>query len=128
MANPITQSDLTGNYDVFIYESNTDPVGVIRNEELILIYAEANHISNPSGAVTAINIVREAADLGPYTGGTTPEELVEEILYNRRYSLFAEGGHRWIDARRFGILDTLPIDRAGDDVFIQFPIPLTENQ
>ena len=72
--------------------------------------------------------VRNAAGLDNYTGGTSPAELVAEILYNRRYSLFAEGGHRWIDARRFGILNTLPIDRAGDGTFEQFPIPLTENQ
>ncbi len=126
--NPATQAGLTGSYDVFIYESNVASVGVIRNEELVLLYAEANHISNPPLAVNAINAVRNAAGLDNYTGGTSPAELVAEILYNRRYSLFAEGGHRWIDARRFGILNTLPIDRAGDGTFEQFPIPLTENQ
>ncbi len=126
--NPVTQSGLTGTYDVFIYQSNTDPVGLMRNEELILLYAEANHISNPGEAITAINVVRDAAGLDPYTGGASPSELVDEIIYNRRYSLFAEGGHRWIDARRFGILNTLPLDRAGDGTFEQFPVPLTENQ
>lgn len=126
--NPATQSGLTGSYDVFIYESNTDQVAIIRNEELILLYAEANHISSPSDAIAAIDIVRSAAGLEAYTGGMSPAELVDEILYNRRYSLFAEGGHRWIDARRFGILNTLPIDRTGDGTFEQFPIPLTENQ
>lgn len=126
--NPITQAGLTGTHDVFIYSSNIDDVPIIRNEELILLYAEANHISNPTEAVNAINIIRDSANLDPYTGGTSPAELVTEILYNRRYSLFAEGGHRWIDARRFGILNTLPLDRPGDGTFIQFPIPLTENQ
>jgi hypothetical protein len=126
--NPATQSGLTGSYDVFIYTSNTDPVAFIRNEELILLYAEANHISNPGEAVNAINIVRASAGLDAYDGGTSPAELVNEIIYNRRYSLFAEGGHRWIDARRFGVLDALPLDRAGDGTFVQFPVPLTENQ
>jgi hypothetical protein len=45
----------------------------------------------------------------------------------RRYSLYAEG-HRWIDMRRYDRLDELPTDRPEDDVFVQFPIPLTENQ
>lgn len=126
--NPIVQAGLTGTHDVFIYDSNIDEVALIRNEELILLYAEANHISNPDEAVNAINILRASAGLDAYSGGSSPAELVDEILYNRRYSLFAEGGHRWIDARRFGILNTLPLDRAGDGIFVQFPIPLTENQ
>ncbi|GHC42820.1 RagB/SusD family nutrient uptake outer membrane protein [Ulvibacter litoralis] len=126
--NPLTQSNLTGFYDVFIYESNIDPVAIIRNEELILLYAEANHISSPSTAVSAINVIRNAAGIGPYTGGTSPAELVNEILTQRRYSLFAEGGHRWIDLRRFNRLNELPLDRSGDGTFEQFPTPLTENQ
>ncbi|MCW8980833.1 RagB/SusD family nutrient uptake outer membrane protein [Altibacter sp.] len=125
---PLTSDNLTGSYDVFVYQSNEDPVAIIRNEELLLLYAEANHISNPAVAVAAIDVVRTAAGLDPYTGGTAPADLVDEILYNRRYSLFAEGGHRWIDLRRFNRLGVLPIDRAGDAIFEQFPIPLTENQ
>jgi hypothetical protein len=94
----------------------------------VLLYAEALHISNPSEAVAAINIVRNAADLDDYTGGTSPEELVDEILLQRRYSLFAEGGHRWIDMRRFNRLDQLPNDRPQDNVFTQFPTPAAENR
>ncbi|GAA4276816.1 RagB/SusD family nutrient uptake outer membrane protein [Aquimarina mytili] len=126
--NPLTQDNLTGGYDVFIYDSNTAPVAIVRNEELILLYAEANHISDPAEAVNAINAVRTAASLGPYMGGTTPAELVTEILKQRRYSLFAEGGHRWIDLRRFNRLNELPLDRAGDATFEQFPTPANENR
>ncbi|WP_459212710.1 RagB/SusD family nutrient uptake outer membrane protein [Aquimarina rhabdastrellae] len=125
---PLTQSNLTGEYDVFIYDSNVASVPIIRNEELILLYAEANHISNPTEAVNAINVIRNAAGLPNYSGGNTAAELVDEILNQRRYSLFAEGGHRWIDLRRFDRLGDLPIDRAGDATFSQFPIPANENQ
>ncbi|GAA0754592.1 RagB/SusD family nutrient uptake outer membrane protein [Psychroflexus lacisalsi] len=124
----LTQSDLSGLYNVFVYKTIVDDVDVIRNEELVLLYAEALHISNPSEAVAAINIVRNAADLDDYTGGTSPEELVDEILLQRRYSLFAEGGHRWIDMRRFNRLDQLPNDRPQDNVFTQFPTPAAENR
>lgn len=125
---PLSNAGLTGAYDVFIYESNTDPVGVIRNEELVLLNAEANHIVNPAEAINSINFVRNAAGLSDYSGGSAPSDLVEEILQQRRYSLFAEGGHRWIDVRRFGRLDELPIDRTGDNIVSQFPTPQNENR
>jgi starch-binding outer membrane protein, SusD/RagB family len=121
----ITLDDLTGNYDVFVYESQTESIPIIRNEELILLYAEANISINPGEAVNALNIVREAATLDPYTGPTDAASLTDEMLTQRRYSLYAEG-HRWIDMRRYGRLDQLPLARPEDDVFQQFPIPLTE--
>ncbi|GGX24819.1 hypothetical protein GCM10007384_27330 [Aquimarina muelleri] len=120
--------DLVGEHDVFIYKSNIDPVPVMKNEELILLYAEANHISDPVAAVAAIDVVRTAAGLPAYTGSTTPTDLVNEILKQKRYSLFAEGGHRWIDLRRFNKLGELPIDRTGDGTFEQFPTPANENK
>lgn len=124
---PLTFDFLTGEYAVFRYKSNTDAIPIIRNEELILLYAEANIYSNPEEAVEALNIIRQAAGLDPYSGPTTETALIDEMLMQRRYSLYAEG-HRLIDVRRYNRLDELPIDREGDDVFEQFPIPLTENQ
>ncbi|GAA4111650.1 hypothetical protein GCM10022393_09550 [Aquimarina addita] len=123
-----TDDDLFGEYDVFIYDSNVASVPIIRNEELILLSAEANHITDPAASVVAIDVIRTAAGLPAYTGGTSPAELVDEILNQRRYSLFAEGGHRWIDLRRFDRLDELPIDRPGDGLFEQFPTPANENR
>lgn len=125
---PLTQSGLSGIYNVFVYDNITANVDIIRNEELILLYAEAIHLSDPAGAVSAINVIRNAADIGDYTGGITPGELVDEILFQKRYSLFAEGGHRWIDMRRFNRLDELPNDRPEDSVFQQFPTPAAENR
>ncbi len=124
---PLSQDGLSGNYAVFRYTSLIDDIPIIRNEELILLYAEANITVNPDEAVNALNIIRESAGLNPYTGPTDTESLIDEMLKQRRYSLYAEG-HRWIDVRRYNRLDELPIARADDDVFVQFPIPLTENQ
>jgi hypothetical protein len=123
----ITFDGLSGDYDFFVYTSRTDDIPIIRNAELILLYAEANISINPSEAVEALNVIRNSASLPDYSGPVTQAALVTEMLKQRRYELYGEG-HRLIDARRFGILDTLPIDRPGDDVFPQFPIPLTENQ
>jgi starch-binding outer membrane protein, SusD/RagB family len=120
------QDDLKSNYDFFLYKSNIDPIPIIRNEELILIYAEVKaHTNDPSEAIKAINRIRSAAGLSPYSGGNDTNSLITEILKQRRYSLFGEG-HRWIDLRRYNLLNQLPIDRPGDDVWIQFPIPANE--
>lgn len=120
--------NLTSNYDVMLYTSQADNIPIIRNEELILIYAEASiHEGNLGDAVTAIDEIRTSHGLDPYTGPVTQDALIDEMLMQRRYSLFAEG-HRWIDMRRYGRTEQLPKDRTGDDVWIQFPIPATENQ
>lgn len=117
---------MAGAYDVWIYQSSTDPIGIIRNEELLLLYAEANMVSNPGDAEMAINVVRSAAGLADVTPGTVNED---RIIFERRYSLFAEG-HRWIDMRRFGRLADInqDFDRPGDlsPVPSQFPIPQSE--
>jgi hypothetical protein len=117
---------LSSNRDVWVYTSSTAPIPIIRNEELILIYAEANIQNNDlSDATTAINIIRNGHNLGNYSGAMTQPALITEILNQRRYSLFCEG-HRWIDMRRYNLLNTLPIDRTGDQVWTEFPLPVSE--
>jgi starch-binding outer membrane protein, SusD/RagB family len=92
----------------------------------VLIYAEVQaQLGNTGNALTAINRIRNAASLGNYTGATDLNSLITEILKQRRYSLLGEG-HRWIDVRRYDRLKELPIDRTGDDVWVQFPRPATE--
>jgi hypothetical protein len=123
---PAALSDLSSNRDVWLYTSSTAPVGIIRNEELILIYAEANiQLNNFVEGVKAINKIRNGHGLGNYTGAVTKAALITEMLNQRRYSLFFEG-HRWVDLRRYNLLNTLPLDRPGDDVWSLFPLPVTE--
>jgi len=120
-------SGLSGNRDVWVYTSGTAPAAIIRNEELILIYAEANiQLGHFPDAIVALNRIRTQHNLSPYAGAITTGALLTEMLNQRRFSLFYEG-HRWIDLRRYGLLNTLPIDRAGDDVWTMFPLPVTEN-
>lgn len=123
---PASLSGLTGNRDVWVYTSSTSPIGIIRNEELILIYAEANiQLENLNEGVKAINVIRNGHGLPDYNGPVTKPALITEMLNQRRYSLFFEG-HRWIDLRRYNLLNTLPLDRSGDDVWSEFPLPTTE--
>jgi hypothetical protein len=104
---PRTLGGITGKYDPNVYPSQTAPVSIIRNEELILISAEAKAKSgNLTGAVSDINIIRQTAgSLPAYSGPVTQEALVNEVLRQRRYSLFYEG--QWlVDLRRLGRLNT----------------------
>ncbi len=121
----LTLDGLSGDYDVNVFKSLEDFIPFIRNEELILISAEANVGTDNTAAVAAINAVRNANNIGDYTGGTSNQELMDEIMYQRRYSLFGEG-HRWVDMRRWGRLSELPIDRPDDDVWELFPRPVSE--
>lgn len=119
---------LSSNRDVWVYTSSTAPIPIVRNEELVLIYAEANMQLNAfPDAVSALNVIRSAHGLAPYSGAVTASALLNELLYERRFSLYCEG-HRWIDLRRYNLLSTLPIDRAGDEVWSEFPIPVSEAQ
>ena len=119
-------SGLSSDRDVWVYQSSTAPIPIVRNEELILIYAEAKIQTNSlSEAVTALNVIRAGHNLSPYSGAVTQAALIDEMLKQRRFSLFYEG-HRWIDVRRYDKLNTLPVDRPGDDVWSAMPIPQTE--
>ncbi|MHA7128051.1 RagB/SusD family nutrient uptake outer membrane protein [Algoriphagus namhaensis] len=119
---------LEGTHQDARWPSNTAPIPFIRNEELILLKAEAHaNLSQAAEAVAAINIIRNAAGLGDYTGATTTDALIDEILYQRRYSLWAEPwGHRWIDARRYNRLDEIPTSYDGGTIFTEFPHPQAE--
>ena len=121
-----TSQGLNSDRDVWVYTSNTAAMAIVRNEELILINAEANiQLNNFPAAITALNVIRAKHNLPPYSGAQTQSALINEMLYERRYSLFFEG-HRWIDVRRYNLLNTLPLDRPTDNVWGQFPLPVSE--
>ncbi|WP_074409506.1 MULTISPECIES: RagB/SusD family nutrient uptake outer membrane protein [Aquimarina] len=125
---PSVQDGLTGTHETRLYATNVTPIDIIRNEELILVYAEASILANNlADAVTALDVIRNAAGLPNYSGAVTADALTTEMLNQRRYSLWAEN-HRMFDLRRYSLSNTLPVDRAGDQVFNILPIPLSENE
>lgn len=132
-ASPQAANGLSSKLVATVYTSSTAPTPLIRNEELLLLRAEANLLKDSpdiNAAVADIDIVRSAAGLDPYNGPLTPEAVLDQLLYERRYSLFLEG-HRWVDLRRFDRLDNLPNDAVGDppqqgQIFGQWPRPLDE--
>jgi len=113
------------------YPSPNTPIPLIKNEELILLRAEANiGLGNLGTAVPDLDLVRTTSGgLVPYSGPVDQASLITELLYNKRYSLLYEGGHSWIDYRRYGRLADLEgFDRTGDVIFTTLPIPTAEVQ
>jgi hypothetical protein len=118
-----SQDGLSANRDVWLYPVNVTSIPIIRNEELILIYAEARiQLNQLPDAIVALNRIRTGHNLTAYSGAVTQAATITDLLNQRRYSLFAEG-HYWIDMRRYGKLSALPVDRPGDDVWEKFPLP-----
>lgn len=120
---------LLGIYETRKYPSNTSPITIVSNEELHLILAEAlAQTDDGDGAVDLLNIVRSLAGLEEYDGDRDTDSLVDEVLRQRRYSLWMTG-QRFSDLRRYDRLNStfLPIDRPGRDaIATEFPIPLAE--
>ena len=115
---------LTSNRDVWVYPANVTSIPIIRNEELILIYAEAKVQNNSlPDAIVALNRIRTAHSLSVYGGGFSQAALITEMLNQRRFSLAFEG-HYWVDMRRYSRLNQLPVDRTGDDVWDKLPLPI----
>ncbi len=97
--------------DFNLYVDQLAPLPIIRNEELILLRAEANiGLANFAAALTDLNYIRASAGtLPPIASLASATEAVDALLYERRYSLLWEG-HRWFDVRRYNRINTLPLD------------------
>ncbi|PKG44035.1 RagB/SusD family nutrient uptake outer membrane protein [Psychroflexus sp. MES1-P1E] len=112
----ITAEDLNGpspNYQVVgFYDDNLDEIPVYLPGEIILIKAEAYARQDDlANAVTELNKVLTktsafdsfglGANLAPYSGSQTKEEILNEIYKNRRIELYLSG-LSLEDSRRFG--------------------------
>jgi hypothetical protein len=129
----VTTEGLTSNVGWVRYPTADALVPILRNEELILLRAEANNaLANGASAANDVNYIRvTSGGLAPIVGlgAQTQAQILGAILHERMYSLLYEG-HRWFDLRRNGVL-ALPggnylKDRATDQVFATLPIPTRE--
>jgi hypothetical protein len=121
---------IPADYTFQIYPTNSSDTPIIRNEELILLRAEANiFLGNFAAALTDINNIRLVSGKLAPTTIVSQQDGLTKLLYERRYSLLLEG-QRWNDYRRFGILDQLPLDITSG-TYTHFvakvqPVPLAE--
>jgi hypothetical protein len=131
-------NELIGTHKPTLYNSASNPavadIGAdipwISNEEMLLLRAEIRwNTGNRAGAVSDLNLVRfHAGGLAPsgLTAASSDDAFIDELLYNRLYSLMWSQGTRWIDARRYDRLGDLPVDRPGDSVFQNMIVPAAE--
>lgn len=123
---PQTTRGITTDKAFTIYNSREAPMPIIRNEELILLRAEALIATNNlAAALEDINFIRvNAGGLAPLTSNA--QATIDEVLRQRRYSLMFEGGHRWLDLRRLNRLNQLELDLSTHRRNAAFPIPEAE--
>jgi len=106
------------------------PIPVIRDEELVLLDAEAQWFAGSKAtAIADLNNVRtNSGKLATDTvTATSPDsDFVKALMYERRYSLLWEQGTRWIDAQRFGRLGDIKPDVPAGHVPPMMPVPQSE--
>lgn len=101
---------------------------IFRLDEQFLIRAEARvHLGKLAEAKNDIDKIRQRATL-VNTSASTPEELSQAVLQERRVELFTEFGHRWFDLKRTGKAGTVlsVIKPAWKDRDNLLPLPASE--
>ena len=87
--------------------SATEYPTVLRLAEQFLIRAEARaQQGNLAGAAADLNMIRARANLGP-TSAVTQGDMLAAIAHERQIEFFAEWGHRWLDLKRTGKVDSV---------------------
>lgn len=129
---PFSLGGVTTDLQFTMYASPSAPIPVIRNEELILLRAQANlGLHNTADALADINLIRvQSGGLEPklLSDFGSEDALLEELLYEKRYSLLWEGGHSWLDRRVYGKLSELPKALPTHRIFEVMPFPLADCQ
>jgi hypothetical protein len=104
------------------------PLGILRDEELVLLraqaYIEAGQLAN---AILDINDVRTNYGLAPVAPADKPS-AINAVLYEKRYSLLFEGPQRLNDLREYGRLNAtyLRKETSTDPFNAALPIPRAE--
>lgn len=107
----------------------TRPMPILKNEELILLRAQAKiGKGDLLGATADINAVHTKYGLAPYAPFLTTKAAIDAILYEKRYSLLLEGPQRLLDLRLYGRLNLANYKQElpGDLFTSTLPIPLNE--
>lgn len=108
------------------------PIPIIKAEELVLLRAEAEWfatVPNRTQAINDLNFVRvNSGGLPPSTAtaASSDSTFTAALLYEREFSLLWEQGTTWIDARRFKVLNTIPVGVKSGNVPTLMPIPAAE--
>lgn len=102
---------------------------ILRLAEQYLIRAESRmRTGEGQGGLDDLNEIRQRAGLDRLESVYSVDQLVEMVLLERRRELFCEWGSRWMDLKRFGILnDEMQQSKEWWNEWSSlFPIPSTE--
>lgn len=105
------------------------PIPIMKDEELVLLRAQAEIEAGQFAAATAdINTVRTANGLPALAVFTSKTAAINAVLYEKRFSLLFEGAQRLVDLRAYGRLNSNFFRRelATDPFNAAFPIPRGE--
>lgn len=108
--------------------SSSEYAILFRLAEQYLIRAEASlKMGNLQMAKDDIDIIRRRAGLES-TKANTSDEIMNEILRQRKYELFTEQGHRWFDLKRTSTAEQVlaPIKTNWKATNKLFPLPQKE--
>ncbi len=118
-------------YKVSSGNTLTEYYMVLRLSEQYLIRAEARAMSGDlTGAMSDLNVIRNKAGLSNSNASDLPS-LLAAIQNERRFELFSEWGHRWLDLKRTGTANTIlsPVKSPSWQPYdTLYPIPKTEIQ
>ena len=121
-----------------IWSSNSFPIleysMVLRLAEQYLIRAEARaEQANLAGAINDLDAIRDRAGIEQITdtnAGISKNDLLDEIMKERRREFFAEWGHRWFDLKRTNM--ATDVLGSGDPYWeptdVLYPIPEEERR
>jgi len=104
------------------------PLGILRDEELVLLRAQAyNEAGQLANAILDINDVRTSYGLAP-VAPVDKTSAINAILYEKRYSLLFEGPQRLNDLREYKRLNAtyLRKETATDPFNAAIPIARAE--
>jgi len=75
---------------------------------LVRAEAEANGAGNGiPGAIADIDSIRKRAGLKFYSGTQDQASVLAAIMHERQVELFIENGHRWLDLKRTGLVNSV---------------------
>jgi len=129
----ITDGTTTYTYPYKYQQYSKTPVSleysvILRIEEAYLIAAEAeNNLGNTVAALQRLSSIRGRAGL--ITPSLASQQvLADMILSERRHEFFTEGGHRFFDLKRLGLLDsTMTTVKPQWQTYMQnWPLPQRE--
>ncbi len=99
------------------------PLGILRDEELVLLRAQAYiELGQLANAAADINSVRTTYGLAPIATPTTKRQAIDAVLYEKTYSLLGEGPQRLIDLREYGLLGARRKEVSTDPFNAAFPL------